>query len=138
MLSVYGAVAARLGAFEAGIAEAAAANGRVLVSVFLDGGIDSLSILAPVNDPSTAPCARSSRCRPGTGRHSPRTRAFAGTPQRRRSTACTGPGSCRSRPAIGYSDPDQSHFTSRHYWEVGALDPERPHRLDGAVARRDR
>ena len=26
-------------------------------------------------------------------------------------------------PAIGYDDPNQSHFTSRHYWEVGALDP---------------
>jgi uncharacterized protein (DUF1501 family) len=23
-------------------------------------------------------------------------------------------------PAVGYTDPDQSHFTSRHYWEVGA------------------
>ena len=26
-------------------------------------------------------------------------------------------------PAIGYDHPDQSHFTSRHYWEVGATDP---------------
>ena len=26
-------------------------------------------------------------------------------------------------PAIGYDDPNQSHFTSRHFWEVGALDP---------------
>jgi uncharacterized protein (DUF1501 family) len=26
-------------------------------------------------------------------------------------------------PTIGYDDPDQSHFTSRHYWEVGKLDP---------------
>ena len=25
-------------------------------------------------------------------------------------------------PAIGYTHPDQSHFTSRHYWEVGATD----------------
>jgi len=23
-------------------------------------------------------------------------------------------------PAVGYTDPNQSHFTSRHYWEVGA------------------
>ena len=27
-------------------------------------------------------------------------------------------------PAIGYAHPDQSHFTSRHFWEVGALDPQ--------------
>ena len=26
-------------------------------------------------------------------------------------------------PAMGYDGPDQSHFTSRHYWEVGELDP---------------
>ncbi len=26
-------------------------------------------------------------------------------------------------PAIGYSSPDQSHFTSRHFWEIGELSP---------------
>ena len=26
-------------------------------------------------------------------------------------------------PGIGYTNADQSHFTSRHYWEVGELDP---------------
>ena len=26
-------------------------------------------------------------------------------------------------PAVGYADPNQSHFTSRHYWEVGELNP---------------
>ena len=26
-------------------------------------------------------------------------------------------------PSIGYDHPDQSHFTSRHFWEVGATDP---------------
>ena len=25
-------------------------------------------------------------------------------------------------PAIGYEPQDESHFTSRHYWEVGQLD----------------
>ena len=27
-------------------------------------------------------------------------------------------------PAVGYDHPDQSHFVSRHFWEVGALDPQ--------------
>jgi uncharacterized protein (DUF1501 family) len=27
-------------------------------------------------------------------------------------------------PAIGYDPPDESHFTSRHYWEVGELNPQ--------------
>ena len=26
-------------------------------------------------------------------------------------------------PAVGYTNADQSHFTSRHYWEVGDTDP---------------
>ena len=26
-------------------------------------------------------------------------------------------------PAIGYDDANQSHFTSRHYWEVGETNP---------------
>src|ERR1700741_1517545 len=52
-LAVYGA--GRVGglqAFEAGVARAQAGGaGNVLVSVFLDGGADNLSILAPVGDP---------------------------------------------------------------------------------------
>ena len=27
-------------------------------------------------------------------------------------------------PAVGYEHPDQSHFVSRHFYEVGALDPQ--------------
>jgi uncharacterized protein (DUF1501 family) len=27
-------------------------------------------------------------------------------------------------PAVGYTHPDQSHFTSRHYWVVGATDAD--------------
>src|SRR5205085_12344228 len=27
-------------------------------------------------------------------------------------------------PAIGYDTPDESHFTSRHYWEVGELNTQ--------------
>jgi len=27
-------------------------------------------------------------------------------------------------PAVGYTHPDQSHFTSRHYWEVGATEAD--------------
>ena len=41
-------------------------------------------------------------------------------------------------PGVGYSSPDQSHFTSRHYWEVGAPAAERGHRLDGPADRHDR
>jgi uncharacterized protein (DUF1501 family) len=33
-----------------------------------------------------------------------------------------GEGKVSVLPAIGYDHPDQSHFTSRHFWEVGATD----------------
>src|SRR6185437_11361411 len=35
-------------------------------------------------------------------------------------------------PAVGYDHPDQSHFTSRHFWEVGATDA---HILTGWMGR---
>ena len=44
--------AAASASFEEGIAQAAGGDDRVLVSVFLDGGVDSLSVLAPIADPS--------------------------------------------------------------------------------------
>ena len=44
--------AADLAALEEGVAAAAAPATAVLVSVFLAGGIDSLSVLAPVGDPN--------------------------------------------------------------------------------------
>src|SRR5215510_10862390 len=48
-LAVYGATRLPLSAFEAGIANAATPP-KVLVSIFFDGGIDSLNVLAPIND----------------------------------------------------------------------------------------
>ena len=33
-------------------------------------------------------------------------------------------GKVTAMPAIGYDHPDQSHFTSRHYWEVGATETD--------------
>ena len=33
-----------------------------------------------------------------------------------------GEGKVSVLPAVGYAHPDQSHFTSRHFWEVGATD----------------
>src|SRR3954463_6735881 len=48
-LAVYGASKLPFAAFEEGIANAAGPD-KILVSVFLEGGIDSLSVLAPVGD----------------------------------------------------------------------------------------
>src|SRR3954454_2467044 len=48
-LAVYGGSRLGIEALEAGIA-GAAGNDRVLVSVFMGGGMDGLSVLAPVGD----------------------------------------------------------------------------------------
>jgi uncharacterized protein (DUF1501 family) len=124
-LSVYGAGRlASLPAFEEGVARAQAGRaGTVLVSVFLDGGADSLSILAPVGDPSYR------RLRPelalGGG-----LRPFAEDPRLAWHPAAAplaqlhAEGKVSVLPAVGYAHPDQSHFVSRHFWEVGALDPQ--------------
>ena len=52
-LAVYGASKIPLAAFEEGIAQAAVSD-KILVSVFFDGGVDALSLLAPVGDPRYA------------------------------------------------------------------------------------
>jgi uncharacterized protein (DUF1501 family) len=120
-LSVYGGSKLGFRALEEGVA-AAASNppGRVLVSVFLEGGADSMSILFPDGD------ARYRALRPTLALPSSAGTAFAEDARLRWHPAAAplatlhGEGKVTTFPAIGYTDPDQSHFTSRHYWEVGA------------------
>src|SRR5687768_9473823 len=49
-LAVYGAGKLPLGLFDEGIARAQSAGGPILVSVFLEGGADSLSMLFPAGN----------------------------------------------------------------------------------------
>jgi hypothetical protein len=52
MLAVYGGSRLGLGAFDDGIAMAATSPAQpVLVSIFLEGGADALSVLSPQGDP---------------------------------------------------------------------------------------
>lgn len=127
VVSVYGAGRLGLGrrALSEGIAQAAEAQGPagpILVSIFLAGGVDALSILAPTDDPTYRRLRPTLAVAPGAGRPftedprlswGPTVGAFADLHAAGRMTVF---------PGIGYSDPDMSHFTSRHYWEVGAAD----------------
>jgi uncharacterized protein (DUF1501 family) len=124
-LSVYGAE--RLGLTSRllgdGIAEAATLpQGPILVSVFLAGGIDALSVLAPVGDPLYR------KYRPVLGIPDSAGVLFREDPTLHWHPSATSiaqlhdAGKVTVFPGIGYSDPDMSHFTSRHYWEVGATD----------------
>jgi uncharacterized protein (DUF1501 family) len=121
-MSVYGASKLGLGAFEEGVARASTLPGqRVLVSVFMPGGVDSMSLLAPVGDPKYA------TYRPTLALDGASTTPFAEDnslhwhPSAAPLATLHGEGKVSVMPAIGYDHPDQSHFTSRHYWEVGEL-----------------
>ena len=120
-LAVYGASRIPISAFETGIAQAAQAD-KILVSVFFDGGIDALSVLAPVGDPRYAQLRPNLALSPEAGT------AFSEDSRLRWHPAAAGlatlheEGKVSAFPAIGYDHPDQSHFTSRHYYEIGELD----------------
>jgi uncharacterized protein (DUF1501 family) len=123
-LSVYGASMFSLSQFEEGIAQAAAAapNQPVLVSIFMEGGWDSLSVLAPVKD------AQYHKLRPTLGLAEGSGKSFTEDARLMWHPSAAGlaklheEGKVSVFPAIGYDPPDESHFTSRHYWEVGQLD----------------
>ena len=79
LVSVYGAGRLGLGgqALSEGIAQAATTQSPtspILVSIFLAGGIDALSVLAPTEDATYRSCAQHWRCPRLTGSRSPRTR----------------------------------------------------------------
>jgi uncharacterized protein (DUF1501 family) len=123
-LAVYGAGSLRLPALEDGILEAASAApaSPVLVSVFLDGGVDTLSLLSPVGDPDYR------RLRPKLALPDSALRVGGDDRLRWHPAAASfktlhDEGKLTLVPAVGYADADQSHFTSRHYWEVGATNP---------------
>jgi uncharacterized protein (DUF1501 family) len=125
-LSVYGASMLSPRHFEEGIAEAAADTGPdgppVLVSIFMEGGWDALSVLAPVKE------AKYKELRPMLGLEEGSGVTFTEDENLMWHPSATGlaelheKGKVTAFPAIGYEPQDESHFTSRHYWEVGQLD----------------
>jgi uncharacterized protein (DUF1501 family) len=124
-LSVYGASMLGPRHFEEGIAQAAAAGGAgepVLVSIFMEGGWDALSVLAPVGE------ARYKELRPVLGLQEGAGKVFTEDETLMWHPAAGGlaelheEGKVTVFPAIGYEPSEESHFTSRHYWEVGQLD----------------
>ena len=119
-LAVYGGTALAPRAFDHGIAQALAAGGpdTVLVSVFLDGGADNLSLLFPHGD-SEYRRLRPKLALPDSGLVFPEDTRLRWHPSARAFHTLHNEGKLSVLPAVGYTDADQSHFTSRHYWEVG-------------------
>jgi uncharacterized protein (DUF1501 family) len=118
-LAVYGASKLGLRALDEGIAAAASSPAQpVIVSVFLEGGADALSVLSPQGDPLYKKLRPHLALSGGPAfseddrlHWHPAAAALATLHSEKKVTVM---------PAVGYTNADQSHFTSRHYWEVGA------------------
>ena len=123
MLSVYGASRLGLRDLQQGIASAQGAQDPVLVTVFLDGGADSLSILAPTQDSRYQALRPTLKLAPDAGTAFAEDTGLRWHPRAAALDQLHRAGKVTVLPAVGYDDADQSHFTSRHYWEVGELDP---------------
>jgi uncharacterized protein (DUF1501 family) len=117
-LAVYGATRLPLAAFEAGIAHAATPP-KVLVSIFFDGGIDSLNVLAPINDSTYQGLRPTLALQSGLG-FSESSDLFW-HPSAASLRTLHAEDKVSVFPAIGYTSPNQSHFTSRHYYEIGEV-----------------
>lgn len=116
-----------------GIAAAAAGKQQpVLVSVFLEGGIDSLSVLFPAGDPAYYALRPTLALPQSAGAEFSEDSRLRWHPAANSLATLHAEGKVSVIPAIGYDHPDHSHFTSRHYWEVGATDP---HVLTGWLGR---
>ena len=120
-LTVYGA--GRFDVFDEGIAAAATMpKNPILVSVFLPGGADALSLLSPQADPLYRKLRPNLAVSGGTV-FAEDDRLFW-NPALDPIAQLHGEGKVTVLPAVGYDHPDQSHFTSRHFWEVGATDSQ--------------
>jgi uncharacterized protein (DUF1501 family) len=125
MLSVYGASMLSPRHFEEGIAQAAAdanPDQPVLVSIFMEGGWDSLSVLAPVEEVRYHELRPELALQEGAGKIFTEDEGLMWHPAAAGLAELHEEGKVTTFPAIGYHPPDESHFTSRHYWEVGGLD----------------
>src|SRR3954447_13409492 len=117
-LAVYGASRLPFAAFEEGIASAATPD-RVLVSVFFDGGINALSVLAPVGDAKYQTLRPTLKLAPNPADTFTEDTRLQWHPAAAPLKTLHGEGKVSVFPAIGYDHPDQSHFTSRHFYEIG-------------------
>ena len=118
-LTVYGLDRLSILDLDEGIAGAATSN-RVFVSIFLDGGADSLSMLFPGTDGLYYQYRPTLALPQGSGVAFSEDSRLRWHPSLGSLAQLHGEGKVSVIPAIGYTSPDKSHFTSRHYWEVGA------------------
>lgn len=108
-----------------GIARAATlqrSSSPILVSLFLQGGLDSLSLLAPAGDPLYEKLRPTLAVAAGSGVQLREDTSLSWHPAAASLANLHNAGKVLVFPGIGYAGEDMSHFTSRHYWEVGSTD----------------
>ncbi len=124
-LAIYGGTRLSSRFLEDGIAGAATLPPQpILVSVFLEGGIDALSVLFPAGDPLYRQLRPSLALPASSGLPFAEDSRLLWHPSAAPLATLHGEGKVTVLPTVGYDHPDKSHFTSRHYWEVGATDPQ--------------
>jgi len=124
-LAIYGGTRLSSRFLEDGIAGAATLPPQpILVSVFLEGGIDALSVLFPAGDPLYRQLRPSLALPASSGLPFAEDSRLLWHPSAAPLATLHGEGKVTVLPTVGYDHPDKSHFTSRHYWEVGATDTQ--------------
>jgi uncharacterized protein (DUF1501 family) len=124
-LAVYGGSALSGKAFDYGIAQAAsdaAAAQKTLVTIFFNGGIDGLSVLFPAGDPQYYALRPNLALAQTAGKPYTEDSRLRWHPAAGNLATLHDEGKVSVMPAIGYDNSNQSHFTSRHYYEVGGTD----------------
>jgi uncharacterized protein (DUF1501 family) len=86
----------------------------------MDGGADSISVLFPDGDPKYRALRPKLGIAVSQGIGFPDDNRLLWHPAAAGLATLHNEGKLTVMPAIGYDHPDKSHFTSRHYWEVGA------------------
>ncbi|WP_217924616.1 DUF1501 domain-containing protein [Miltoncostaea oceani] len=111
---------------EAAQADAAASPaGRILVSLYLDGGNDGLNTLVPLTDPRYAPLRGGLAIAPETTIALPDSADFGWHPALGGLSGLYNQGLVSVLPAVDYPEPDGSHFSSSAYWRRGIVGPTR-------------
>ena len=108
-----------------GIAEAAAThsgNSPILVSVFMQGGSMRCRSWRQPEIRCTRRLRPTLAVAPGSGTPFREDPSLTWHPSATSFAQLNDAGKVAVFPGIGYTHPDMSHFTSRHYWEVGATD----------------
>jgi uncharacterized protein (DUF1501 family) len=124
-LAVYGGAALSGKAFDYGIAQAASdavSTQKTLVTIFFNGGIDGLSVLFPAGDPQYYSLRPNLALAQTAGRPFTEDSRLRWHPAANGLATLHGEGKVSVMPAVGYDNSNQSHFTSRHYYEVGGTD----------------